>query len=170
MRTADQPTSIFFTLSAERGISSPVRDINDEAVVNMLMKIRPFIVQNEPDVNFHNIVEFLSRYVAHSFLCRELKSFATVFRLHRMQFTKRFGALGRPPITVDDVMAWLNSFEYHFNPEKRRTVEQTLGLFGRNGNGLPVVLFAVVEMLHAIFSLSDFIETLAEFNNSEKPT
>ena len=160
--------SISLTLSVESGLSSRAKDIDDEAVGNMLMKIRPFILQNEPDVNFHNIIKLLSRYAAHPFLRRELTSFATVYRLQRMQFAKCFEALGRPPMTVDEVMAWLNSFEYHFDPKKRRTVEQTLGLFGRDRNGLPVVLFAVVEMLHAILALSDFIETLAEFNNSEK--
>ena len=161
--------SISVTLSAERGLSSCARDIDEDAVGNMLMKIRPFILQNDPDVNFHNIISLLSRYVAHSPLRGELKSFATVFRLQGMQFAEYFGALGRPPMTIDEVMAWLNAVEYHPDPEKRRTVVQELGLFGRDRNGLPVALYAVVEMLKAILALSDFIETLAEFNNSENP-
>lgn len=57
-------------------------------------------------------------------------------------------------------MDWLNGSQYHRDSDKRDKLEKSLGIFGADQSGAPIVIFALVDMVQAIFGLSDFAETL----------
>ena len=162
IHTSGDNTTIFY-----RNIKSSVEDIDDEAVGNMLLKVRPFILQKE-DINFFRINKLLKRYIDNFFLRRELEILKNKFELRRIQFVEAFKDLGQPPLTFQEIMDWLHTFQYHRDIRKIQVIKNKFGLFKDDRDGLPVFLFSFVEILQAILDLESFIKTLIEFNNSEK--
>ena len=67
---------------------------------------------------------------------------------------------GRPPLSHAVVMDWLNSFQYHFDSEKRVKVLEDLGPFADFQDGMNVALFSLVDMVQAVLGVSDVIKTL----------
>ena len=67
---------------------------------------------------------------------------------------------GRPPLSYQVVMDWLNSYQYHFDSAKRAAIERDVGSLGNVQNGVGAVLIALVEMIQSSLSTGDFIETL----------
>ncbi|WP_037311509.1 hypothetical protein [Ruegeria halocynthiae] len=161
--------SINLTVSRNHGISSKAREVDPEAVGNMLMKLRPFVLQKDQDVSFYAMAKVLKRYADHAFLRKQIDDAKSIFDLKRMQGARIFTPLGLPPVDNRSVMDWLNAFHYHRELKKREAVMESLGIFGKDKNGQPVVLFAIVEMIEAIQHLSDLIETLALHADGTKP-
>jgi hypothetical protein len=65
-------------------------------------------------------------------------------------------------------MDWLNGFEYHQDLKKRERVLKDFGLFWNSQDGLPIMLFAMVDMIKAIFSLADLVETLVQVQEGKR--
>ena len=65
-------------------------------------------------------------------------------------------------------MDWLNGYEFHRNPDKQEAVEKDLGLLGRDQNGLPVIVFALVDMAQAVLDLDGLVETLIEVESGAR--
>jgi hypothetical protein len=153
--------SLSITISRDKGVFSDARQVDEDATAHMLMRLRPFIL-NDERTNFRKIKNILSRRAEHPPFRKHISEISDTFELKRIQFVKSFSALGAPPLTVENVMDWLNSYEHHRDKEKQQKASNALGVFGVVQNGKAAFLFSAVEMLRAILDLSDFIETLAE--------
>jgi len=161
--------SIAIKFNHKSGVSSKAKAIDDEAFSTLILKARPFLLGNE-NTNFFRIWKMLSKYLhTYEVFFDHLQEIKAYFQLSRMSKLPKFYNLGEIPDSHQDVMDWLNAYEYHRDEEKRVKIEKKLGLFGTDQNGAPVIAFAITEMVQAIFHLSDFIENLLESKKGEFP-
>lgn len=154
--------TIALSLKAGQSPISKAPTLDSDDVWSMLLKLRPFLLQDE-DHYFYSFKKLLERRLHHhpAFL-KHLNEIKAHFELQHMQKRVNLHGPGRPPLSKAVVMDWLNATEYHKNSEKRRIVKEDLGIFGDDQNGRPIVLFALTDMIQAILSLGDFAETLLE--------
>lgn len=154
----------------ERG--QPVRtvphEVDNDEVWSMLLKLRPFVLEKEV-YYFHRIKNTLKRRLGHPAFRSHVDQLHKGFTLGYLQEKLKLRGAGRPLMSVDVVMDWLNSFEYHRDPKKRRTVEMELGFLGKDKNGLSTILFALVEMINAVLAMGDLVETLVKAADGECP-
>jgi len=133
----------------------------------MLLRLRPFVLNKEA-YYFHKIKNILKRRLDHRAFCMHIGLLDDGFSLKSMQCKISFDGQGRSPLSVAMVMDWLNSYEYHRDPNKRKAVEQDLGILGRDQNGLPVILFALVDMIQSILDLDSLVETLMQVESGAR--
>ena len=157
---------ISISLSAGKPIRSKAREIDMEEVWAMLHRLRPFVLQDEQHY-FHNTKNELKRWIVHPSFRSYLDELNNGFNLKTMQQSLGVFSSSKKLISKDLVMDWLNSFQYHRNQDKREIVEKALGIFGKDQDGTPVILFALVDMIKSILGLSDFIETLMLVNQGD---
>ena len=157
---------ISISLSARQPIRSKAREIDIEELWAMLHRLRPFVLKKEQHY-FHNTNNELKRWIEHPSFRSYLDELKGGFNLKNMQQRIGFSANSKTLVSEDLVMHWLNSFQYHRYQEKKEVVEETLGIFGKDQDGTPVVLFSLVDMIKSILSLSDLIETLMLVNQGE---
>jgi hypothetical protein len=152
--------SVSWKLGKPLSVSAPTQ-YDEEEVLAMLLRLRPFVLEDE-EFYFNKIKNRLKRRLQHRIFHKHLDLLADGFTLKLM--TRKIGlqGQGRPPLSVGVVMDWLNSFEYHRDKKKRQTVEHDLGIFEKDRNGLPIVLIALVDMVQSVLHLSDFVETLEQ--------
>ena len=149
-------------------VRSQAEFLDDEAFETLLHRLRPFLLSDEAFYFFsvlkligkstHNVPEFRDeiRTLKKTFGLKNLKDVPSVFRKY-----------GNMPDTPDDVMTWLNAFEYHRDMQKRETATTDLGIYASDQHGRPVVTFVLVEMVKAILGLGDLIETLMIARNGK---
>ena len=147
--------------SVGQPIRSNAKQVDIEAVGAMLLKLRPFVLQDE-ETFFHKIKKLLKRRLAHKAFRRHIDLLDDGFTLRTLGRKIKFQGQGRTPLSVDVVMDWLNSYEYHRDPKKKEAVEQDLGFFGQDQDGLPVILFALTDMVQSVLDLDGLVETLIE--------
>lgn len=104
----------------------------------------------------------------HPAFIKQIDEINDLFVLKIMQKKVQLKATGRGILSINTVMDWLNSFEYHQDESKRKIVEKDFGILGAIQNGTPVILFALVDMIQGIFSLSDLVETLILIQNGKR--
>jgi hypothetical protein len=148
-------------------VTSKAKTIEMDEVWALLLKLRPFLLQKENHY-FHKIKNILKRRLTHPVFQKHIEEIEEAFMLRTMQKKLHLQGAGRVMLSVDVVMDWLNSFEFHKIQTKRVIVEKDLGFFGKDQNGLPIILFALVDMVIAILFLSDLIETLIEVENGTR--
>lgn len=157
--------SISVTVNAEGVTSTPTLP-DDEEIWAMLMKLRPFVLSNEPH-NFHRTRSLLGRRLTHRAFRMQLRDIKNGFSLKTIQQKLRISMGGTHLLSDKVVMDWLNAFEYHRDPEKRESALDALGFFAQHKNGLGVVLFALTVKVKSILALGDLIETLMLVERSE---
>jgi len=148
-------------------IKSKEFNLEMDEVWSMLLKLRPFVLQKEK-CYFHKIKNLLKRRLEQPAFRKHLELINDLFLLKRMRKKINLKCGGVEILSTDTVMDWLNSFEYHQDLSKRQKVENHLGIFGVEQNGIPVILFAIVGMIQGIFALSDLVETLMSLQSGEK--
>ncbi|PSL18952.1 hypothetical protein [Shimia abyssi] len=156
------------TLGADGQVWSQGAAQNEDAAGNMLLKLRPFILQREESF-LPAVAKELGRYATHPAFRCQIGLISDMFALQGIEFLDRFAAIGRPPMDAASVMRWLNGFEYHRDAEKRRAALADLGVFAGQGNGLSAVLFSVVEMVRAVLHMGDLVETIRLHDGGTQP-
>lgn len=135
------------------------KHVDEEAVWAMLLKLRPFVLQNE--LSFvPSTIGTLKRRLTHVAFHRHLDLLRDAYTLKQLERRLNLQGVGRPPLSYQVVMDWLNSYQYHFDSTKRAAVERDMGSLGNVQNGVGAVLIALVEMIQSSLSTGDFIETL----------
>ncbi|MCP3943532.1 MAG: hypothetical protein GY710_18930 [Desulfobacteraceae bacterium] len=149
---------------AGKKLESKEFKIEIDEVWSMLLKLRPFVL-NKEKYYFHRIKNLLKRRLTQPAFRKGIDRINDLFVLNIMQKQVRLKTTGREILSIDTVMDWLNSFEYHQDESKREIVHKDLGIFGVFQNGTSVILFALIDMIHGIFALSDLVETLMLIQN-----
>ncbi len=149
--------SIQFTQG--KPVRSNAKKIDVEEVWAMLHRLRPFVLQDE-QCYFHKTKKQLKRWLIHPGFRNYLDEIGDGFNLKIMQNNLRLLNDDQHLISKEHVMDWLNSFQYHRDQSKRKTVEDALNIFSKDQDGTPFILFSLVDMIKAIFALSDLIEAL----------
>ncbi|MCC7169270.1 MAG: hypothetical protein IT459_02380 [Planctomycetes bacterium] len=159
-------------ISLKWSIGQPLKSNADpvdvEEVAALLLRLRPFVLKDEP-YYFHKVKKLLKRRLEHKALRNQLDLLDSGFELRTMQQQVRIMGRDRHVISVPFVMDWLNAYEYHRNSSKREAVEADLGILRDSQNGLPVMLFALVEMIKAIQGLDGLVEALIKVEARELP-
>ncbi|WP_439856166.1 hypothetical protein [Pseudomonas yamanorum] len=135
------------------------KQIEEEPVWAMLHKLRPFVLQKERCF-LPSILKLLKRRLDHVALHRHLDDIRDTFTLKSMEQRIHLLGPGRPPLSQQVVMDWLNSFQYHHDEEKRVKVIRDLGPFAQYQDGMNVAVFALVDMVQSILGAGDLVETL----------
>lgn len=162
-----QGGSISINLNSKLGLTTKAKPVDVEALSAMLHRARPFLL-NDEQVYFYKVLNLMKRRTReYPAFMETLKAIKGQFDLTRMYKFKIFGSLGNVPTSPKIVMDWLNAHEYHRDPKKRDKLEQSLGAFGKDQSGTPVVLFVLVDMIQAVFNLSDCVENLMEAKSRE---
>jgi len=162
-----QGGSISVNINSKSGLTTKAKPVDVEALSAMLHRARPFLL-NDEQVYFYKVLKLMKwRTRDYSAFMETLKAIKAQFELTRMYKFKAFGNLGNIPTSPQVVMDWLNAHEYHRDPKKRDKLGQSLGAFGKDQNGAPVVLFVLVDMIQAVLNLSDCVENLMEAKSRE---
>jgi hypothetical protein len=133
--------------------------LDEEPIWAMLLKLRPFVLQNER-CHLPSVLKMLKRNLRHRAFHRHLDALGDAYSLKLMDKRIPMRGPGRPPLSHQVVMDWLNSFEYHHDEKKSEAVLRDLGPFAKEQNGLGIATFALVDMVQAVLATGDFIETL----------
>lgn len=146
-------------------LRSNANPVDTEAVWAMLLRLRPFVLKNE-DYYFHKIKNLLSRRLEHHVFRKHLGLLSEIFALKTLQEKVDLNFSGRKMLSVETVMDWLNAFAYHRDQDKKQLVESDLGFLGDDEDGLPVVLFALVDMIKAVLGVGSLVETLMQVESN----
>lgn len=133
--------------------------IDEEPVWAMLHKLRPFVLQKER-CYLPKILKILKRRLAHVAFQRHLDMLRDAFFLKSMDQRIRIRGPGRPPLSQAVVMDWLNSYQYHYDDAKGVAVNHDLGPLAGEQNGMPIAVFALVDMVQAVLDTGGLVETL----------
>lgn len=151
------------SISIKLSLGKPVRlgseRLDEEPIWAMLLKLRPFVLQNER-CHLPSILRMLKRHLRHRAFHRHLDELRDAYSLKLMEKRIPMRGPGRPPLSHQVVMDWLNSFEYHHDEKKSEAVLRDLGPFAEEQNGLGIATFALVDMVQAVLATGDFVETL----------
>lgn len=151
------PCSIQLKWDAER--ASVVTEIPDTDTVGLLLhRMRPFILQNEP-ASFLAVASLIGRQV-------ELPAIRDLLARLRREFD---GRAFRETIQIDvndimlnsdrTLMDWLNSHEYHRDPEKREVIQQLLNSFpGELARA--VFISMLIDKLRACVNLAKLVAVI----------
>lgn len=148
-------------------LKSNANPVDTDEAGAMLLKLRPFVL-NDEECYFHRVKKLLKRRLEHDAFRRCLDLLNDRFTLKALQRRVDLSFSGRKMLSVDTVMDWLNSYEYHRNPDKKELVQSDLGFLADDQDGLPVVLFALVEMVQAILDLDGLVETLIQVESGSR--
>lgn len=157
---------ISLSFRAGEGFRSESKAVDSEAVAAMLLRLRPFVLAREEHY-FHKVKNLLRRRLAHRAFREHIDQIDDAFCLKTMSEVVRVSGATRPLLSVEVVMDWLNSYEYHRDKKKRQAIEEDLGLFGKNQNGLPVILFALVDMVEAVLGLGNLVTVLIRIEKGD---
>ncbi len=162
-----QGDSISVNVNTDSELTTKARPVDVEALSAMLHRARPFLLNGE-QIYFYKVLNLMKRRTRDwSAFIKTLEAIKNQFDLTRMYKFRTFGNLGNIPTSPKIVMDWLNAYEYHRDSSKRDKLRQSLGAFGEDQNGAPVVLFVLVDMVQAVLNLSDLVENLIEAKNRE---
>ncbi|UWP97569.1 hypothetical protein [Aliiroseovarius crassostreae] len=157
--------SINLNFTSDKSISSrSPKGIDEEALGHLLMQLRPVILQSE-HTYFLSILKLCSRYCKHPMFRRHLSELKKIWELQRMQQLRFANVDGEIPDGPEDIFNWLNGYAYHRDSEKKLKSDEKLGIFGKDRNGAPVVVFCLVDLVAAVLQLGDFIETIEVSDN-----
>ncbi len=141
------------------GVQVGGKHIDEEPVWAMLLKLRPFVLQNER-CYLPSVLKMLKRHLRHSAFHRHLDELRDGFLLKRMNARIRLWGPGRSPLSQEVVMDWLNSYHYHHDEKKVEAVRRDLGPFANEQDGMGIAIFALVDMVQAVLDTGAFAETL----------
>jgi len=144
-----------------------LQEIDQDEVGAMLLKLRPFILKNEK-LYFHKVKNILYRELNHTAFSKLFSELNCNFKLENMNSKLTLRSNETQILTVDFVMDWLNSFEYHRDQNKKKYVTETLDFLGQIQNGQSVILFALTEMIKAILYLGSIIKAIIELENGTR--
>lgn len=133
--------------------------LEEEPVWAMRLKLRPFVLQNER-CYLPSVLKLLKKNLSHRAFHRHLDALRDAFLLKSMSQRIPITGPGRPPLSYQVVMDWLNSFQYHHDGKKCEAVLRDLGPFAKDQDGLAIATFALVDMVQAVLGTGDFVETL----------
>lgn len=153
---------IKFIYQESHGLKSNAQQYDQDEVGAMLLKLRPFILQKKEPFQFGKIKNILKQRLDHFAFQNHLDVLHSFFSLQQIQKKMQISGPGRPPLSFDVVKDWLNAYEYHRDINAQRKVENDLGILGLDQSGLPFILVPITEMIKAILSLGDLVETLME--------
>ena len=162
-----QGGQIAVTLSVHQAIRSAAKQVDKKAVGAMLLKLRPFVLENERTF-FHKVKNLLKRRLDHRAFRMHIDLLDDAFSLRTLQRGIRVPSGRRHLLSVPVVMDWLNAYEYHRDPDKKKAVTHDLGFFGLDQNGMPVILFALTEMIQSVLDLDGLVETLIELQSGNR--
>ena len=146
---------------------SNANTVDTEEVGAMLLRLRPFVL-NDEECYFHSISNLLKRRLEHHTFRRHIDLLKERFMLKNLQGRVGLNIGCRKVLSVAVVMDWLNSYEYHRDSSKKFGVDSDLGFFTEVQNGLPVVLFALVDMIQAILDIDGLVETLMQVESGTR--
>lgn len=135
--------------------------LDEEPIWAMLLKLRPFVLQNE-HCYLPSALKILKRSLRHAAFHRHLDQLRDAYLLKSMNKRIRMSGPGRPPLSHKVVMDWLNSYHYHHDKAKGQAVLHDLGPFAHQQDGLGIATFALVDMVQAILDTGAFVETLQQ--------
>lgn len=142
-------------------------NFHEDELSTLLLRIRPFVLQNE-DCYFFKITRKLGRRLhAVPAFKNQLKLLNSRFNLVHFNWKTKPGKYDRQLFSRDVVMDWLNAFEYHTEPGKVKNIKLELGAFGEDQDGRPIIVFILVDLVQAILNLGDLIETILRSKNGE---
>jgi len=141
------------------GLRVSGKRVEEEPVWAMLHKLRPFVLQNERCF-LPLTLKALKRRLDHVAFHRHLDKLRDGFSLKLMEQRMPLRGPGRPPLSQQVVMDWLNSYQYHHDADKRVTVLGDLGPFAEVQDGMSTALFALVDMVQSVLDTGALVETL----------
>lgn len=159
---------IGFKWKIGEGLQVSAKLVDEEPVWAMLLKLRPFVLQNERSF-LPSTLKALKKRLAHVAFHRHLDRLRDAFTLKLMEKRISLQGPGRPPLSYQVVMDWLNSHQYHYDADKRVAVVRDLGLFAEHQDGMGAVLIALVDMVQSSLDTGDFIETLQRCTEGTMP-
>lgn len=133
--------------------------LEEEPIWAMLLKLRPFVLQNER-CYLPSVLKVLKKSLSNRVFHRHLDELRDAYLLKSMNRRMQITGPGRPPLSHQVVMDWLNSFQYHHDGKKSEAVLRDLGPFAKEQHGLSIATFALVDMVQAVLGTGDFLETL----------
>lgn len=150
------------------GLRVSGKQVEEEPVWAMLHKLRPFVLQNEKCF-LPKILKALKLRLNHVAFRRHLDRLRDGFSLKLMKQRMPLRGPGRPPLSQQVVMDWLNSYQYHQDAEKRVAVLRDLGPFAESQEGTSTVLFALVDMVQSVLDTGALVETLQRCSEGTMP-
>lgn len=150
------------------GLRVEARHVDEEPVWAMLLKLRPFVLQNERSF-LPSILNVLKRRLVHPAFHRHIDSLRDAFNLKLLEKRMSFRGPGRQLMSHQVVMDWLNSYHYHQDIDKRAVVIRDLGQLSESQDGMGTVLIALVDMVQSALGAGDFIETLERCTEGTMP-
>lgn len=156
------PSGFKMHYDREKGLQVSATLPDSDTVSILLHRLRPFILQNEP-ASFIRITSVIGRHIDDEYVRRLLRQERERYDIRDVQRMMRIGMSdGVKDIVLNSEKVlnnWLNSHEYHRDPDKQQAVEK---LFST----LPGDLFAailismLVEKLQAIINIAMIVAVL----------
>lgn len=124
----------------------------------LLHRLRPFILKAEP-ASFDSVCSTVGRRIHHPFVRRLLRNQRELYDGRKSQNMLRI-TLDETVVNSERVLlTWLNSREYHRDPDKRRSIDALLGQMpGDLGRG--VLVSMLVDKVEAIRHLASLVHVL----------
>lgn len=160
--------SVIFNWKEGEGLRYSGKQVEEDPVWAMLLKLRPFVLKNERCF-LPTILKILKRRLDHVIFHQDLDRVRDVFFLKVMEENMPLRGQGRPPLSQQVVMDWLNSYHYHQDEAKRETVLADLGQLSEVQDGMSTILFALVDMIQSILYTGDIVETLQRCHEGTMP-
>lgn len=156
------PSGFKLHYDRENGLQVDATLPDSDTVSILLHRLRPFILQNEP-ASFLKIVSMIGRHVDDEYIRKLLHKERERFDVRDLQHMIQIGISdGTKDIVINSekiLHDWLNSHEYHRDPDKRQAVDKLFAILP--GDLFPAILISMlVEKLQAIFNVAMVIAVL----------
>jgi len=124
----------------------------------LLHRLRPFILKSEP-ASFEAVCSLVGKAVANQYTRLMLRNQRELYDGRRLQGMMKVTSEGVVVNSERVLYDWLNSHEYHRDPDKRDSIDK---LFQRIPGDLMRVLLItmLVDKMEAISSIASFIRVL----------
>lgn len=149
-----------FTEKWEEGVGSTIKtSLPDNDTLSILLhRLRPFILQEEP-ASYLKTVSILGKQIKNNFIRQILKEERKLYDGRDAQQYLRISSNDILINSEETLYKWLNSHEYHRDPDKRKEIDTLLEQFPENLMKVLLVSMLVdkVESIKNIASIIAFI-------------
>jgi hypothetical protein len=124
----------------------------------LLHRLRPFILKSEP-ASFESVGSLLGKVVSHKFVRQLLREQRELYDGRRSQQLMQIASNDVVVNTERVLYDWLNSHEYHRDPDKRESMDELLR--GMPGDLMRALLISMlIEKVNAIRNIASLVHVL----------
>jgi hypothetical protein len=155
------PSSLSVSWTQGVGLKVETKLPNDEQIDAMLMKLRPFLLDNER-TNFNDIWNIISKATKSQRVRKHLKALRFLYSGGNLQSVFVAGASsndvpdGKIVNSEEMLQLWLNGYRFHKNKEKQRIVDAMHGIMPPESS-IALFLFLITDKVGAILALQRMI-------------